>query len=109
MLRNIVLAIGGGMLAFGAMAALAGKWSWAAFLLVWGAVFVFGIIYERYGYKSIVEQAPAGKGWVRTSERFVDEKSGRRVTVWTKPFTGERAYVAEASPNPAPPPPVVEG
>jgi hypothetical protein len=108
MLRNVVLAIGGAMIIFGVMGMVAGSFAVGIPVAFWGAVFVFGILYERYAYKSLIDKAPAGKGWARTTERFVDEKSGRTVTVYVKPLTGERAYVAEPV-APAAPPPVVEG
>ena len=106
MLRNVVLALGGAMLALGVMGMFSGAWTFAIPLAVWGAIFVFGIVYERYVYKTIVETAPSGKGWNRTPERFVDEKSGRIITVYVKTLTGERAYVAD---RPAAPPPALEG
>ena len=101
MLRNIVLVLGGAMFASGAMAILAGYYGAAAFLMIWGGLIVFGIVYERYVYKTILDGLPAGKGWSRTTERFVDPKSGRMVTVYVKPITGERAYVAENLTRPA--------
>jgi len=107
MLRNIVLVAGGAMIVSGVMGVLAGNYGFAAFLLVWGAILVFGIVYERYVYKTILDRLPDGKGWSRTSERFADDKSGRMVTVYVKPLTGERAYVAEGTPAAVPPP--VEG
>jgi hypothetical protein len=108
MLRNIVLTIGGAMVIFGIMGMIAGSFAIGIPVAVWGAIFVFGIVYERYAYKTVVDKAPAGKGWTRTNERFVDPKSGRTVTVFVKPLTGERAYVAETTESAAPPP-VVEG
>jgi hypothetical protein len=109
MLRNIVLVAGGALFVTGVMGLFAGAWGPASFCIVWGAIFVFAIVYERYAYKNIVDVPPTGKGWTRTLERFVDEKSGRTVTVYVKPITGERAYVAEQIGTPAAPPPVVEG
>lgn len=108
MLRNVVLAIGGAMIIFGVMGMVAGSFTVGIPVAFWGAVFVFGILYERYAYKTLIDTVPTGKGWARTTERFVDEKSGRTVTVYVKPLTGERAYVAEPA-VPAAPPPVVEG
>lgn len=109
MLRNMVLILGGTLMATALVAALAKAWGVAGFCLVWGAIFVFGIIYERVAYKTIVDRVPDGKGWTRTAERFVDTKSGRTVTVYVKPLTGERSYVAEAVQAASAPPPVVEG
>lgn len=109
MLRNIVLVLGGTLLATGIVTLLSGAFGFAAFCLVWGVILVFGIIYERYAYKTIVDKVPDGKGWTRTSERFIDDKSGKTITVYVKPFTGERAYVAEQFETQTAPPPVVEG
>ena len=109
MLRNLVLAVGGTLLATGLVALLNGAFGPAVFCLVWGAILVFGIIYERYGYKTIVDKVPDGTGWTRTAERFIDDKSGKTITVYVKPFTGERAYVAEQLEAAAVRPPVVNG
>lgn len=109
MLRNFVLTLGGALLLTGAVTLISGAFGFAMFCLVWGAILVFGIIYERYGYKSIVDKVPDGKGWTRTAERFIDDKSGKTITVYVKPFTGERAYVAEQFEAQTAPPPVVEG
>jgi len=95
MLRNVLLALGGSLIAAGLTGLLSGKIVPGAVAMVWGAVLVFGIIYERYVYKTIVEKVPVGPKWVRTTERFIDDKTGRTVTVYTKPLTGERVYVAE--------------
>lgn len=55
-------------------------------VLVW-AVFRSG------GYKRQPLDAPPGRDWVRTEERFVDPSSGETLEVWFHPGTGERAYV----------------
>lgn len=108
MLRNVLLIIGGTLIATALVAGFAGSWGFAAFCLVWGVILVFGIIYERVAYKTIVDKVPDGKGWTRTTERFVDPKSGQTVTVHVKPLTGERAYVAEQIAAQSAPPPVVD-
>ena len=41
-----------------------------------------------------VTGGPPGAGWVATKERFVDPESGKLVTVFYQPATGERRYVA---------------
>ena len=104
MLRNLVLGVGGAMLALGLVALIGGAFGAAAFCLVWGAILVFGIVYERVAYKTIVDKVPSGDGWKRTAERFIDDKTGKTITIYVKPFTGERAYVAEQSSEPAPTP-----
>jgi len=70
--------------------------------LLWSAgggpmVLVFGVlmlitaalepIYGRANGK------PRGGSWRETDERFVDPESGKLVTVWFDPDTGERRYV----------------
>jgi hypothetical protein len=102
----MVLAIGGAMVIFGIMGMVAGSFTVAIPVAVWGAIFVFGIVYERYAYKKVVDVVPAGKGWARTTERFIDDKTGKTITVYVKPLTGERAYVAETLAPAAPLPPV---
>lgn len=109
MLRNMVLTLGATLIATAAIVALSGNFTFALFCAVWGVILVFGILYERYAYKTIVDKAPDGKGWSRTNERFIDPKSGRTVTVYVKPLSGERAYVAEKLGEASAPPPVVEG
>ncbi len=96
MLRNVLLGLGGSLFAIGLTGVLAAHYVPGIVSMVWGAILVFGIVYERYVYKTIVDKIPPGKGWNRTAERFVDEKSGRVITVYVKAYTGERAYVAEA-------------
>jgi len=93
MLRNILLALGGTLIAGGLVAILGGAYAPAIVAMVWGAILVFGILYERYVYKTVVAKPPEGKYWVRTTERFVE--NGKTVTVYYNTLSGERAYVAE--------------
>ena len=95
MLRNILLALGGTLIAGGLVALIGGAFAPSAVAIVWGAILVFGILYERYVYKTVVAQPPSGKNWVRTTERFVDDKTGKTVTVHYNTLSGERIYVAE--------------
>ncbi len=96
MLRNVLVTLGG-MLILGGVTGIFGGYRGPGIVaLVWGAILVFGIVYEHYYYKKIVDRPP-GTDWLRTTERFVDTKSGKTVTVYVKPITGERAYVAEPS------------
>jgi hypothetical protein len=60
----------------------------------WGAFLVVVIVIERVRYKALEAKRP-GPGWERTTERFVDEETGRMVTVYIQPETGERAYVKD--------------
>ncbi|MDE2135412.1 MAG: hypothetical protein KGM97_07830 [Alphaproteobacteria bacterium] len=95
MLRNILLALGATLFAVGLVALLGGAFGPSLVAMVWGAVLVFGILYERYIYKAVVAKPPAGKNWVKTTERFIDDKTGKPVTVHYNTMTGERAYVSE--------------
>ena len=61
MLRNILLALGGTLIAGGLVAILGGAYAPAIVAMVWGAILVFGILYERYVYKTVVAKPPEGK------------------------------------------------
>ncbi len=62
-------------------------------MLINGAALTVGIVLERTRYKRILDRPPSGFGWVDTGERFVDPGTGRMVTVFSRPDTGERQYV----------------
>ena len=95
MLRNILLALGATLIAAGLVALIGGSFAPSVVAMVWGAILVFGILYERYVYKTVVDAPPVGKNWVKTTERFVDDKTGKTVTVHYNTLSGERVYVAE--------------
>jgi hypothetical protein len=63
-----------------------------------GALLVTAVLVERYVYKPIGNEPP-GPGWDKTAERFADPRSGKEVTVYFNPGTGQRRYVAEGSVN----------
>ena len=50
-------------------------------------------MFERWRYKPLTD-ARLGPDWVATDERFVDPETGKLVTVYYHPATGERRYVA---------------
>ena len=58
-----------------------------------GLLLVVAILFERWRYKRVAGSRP-GPEWVETDERFVDPESGKLVTVYYRPSTGERRYVA---------------
>ncbi len=92
-LRPALLVVGGILVAGGALAALA-TCSVAAFMAVgWGIVLLIGLAIERWRYKKLADRPP-GPEWIATDERFIDPESGRPVTVYQHPRTGERRYVA---------------
>lgn len=93
MLRTGLLWIGGAALFAAAVAAFAGApFPLVLWLTVIGAALVGGILIERSRYKPAAPGHP-GAGWVATDERFVDPESGREVTVYYQPSSGERRYV----------------
>jgi hypothetical protein len=93
LLRIALLLLGGIMLAAAALCALAGCRLAATIpLAVWGAIFAGGVLIERWRYQTLSDGRP-GRGWHATPERFVDPETGRLVTVFLNPGTGERRYV----------------
>ncbi len=57
------------------------------------ALVVIWLLFRSGGYKRRPLDAPPGRDWTLTGERFVDPKSGELVEVWFCARTGERAYV----------------
>jgi uncharacterized membrane protein YphA (DoxX/SURF4 family) len=94
MLRNVLLILSIAALAGGALCLVLGIASPAYTLLLWGAILFAAVVYERFRYKPLERTSP-GAGWERTNERFVDTDSGKTVTVYVEPSTGERQYVEE--------------
>jgi len=94
MLRKWVLGVGLAVLGICTIVLITTGFPPMFVFLFWGVVLVLGIVFERFRYKPI-EQSKPGPGWERTTERFVDEDSGKTVTVYIQPATGERAYVRE--------------
>ena len=58
-----------------------------------GLLLIGAALFERWRYKRLAGSRP-GPGWIATDERFVDPESGKLVTVYYRPTTGERRYVA---------------
>lgn len=93
MLRLVVLAIGIALLGAATILALCHKPLPAIWPGVWGILLVGGVLFERGRYKP-AERAHPGPEWTATDERFVDPQTGERVTVYYRPSTGERRYIA---------------
>jgi hypothetical protein len=91
-LRSAVIAIGALALIGGLVGLLSGAFPPAFVFAFWGALIVIFTVYERVIYKP-VEPAPPGAGFVATSERFLDDVTGKQVTVYVDPASGERRYV----------------
>ena len=92
-LRGALYVVGGLLAAGGVVLALAGCQTAAAWVAGWGLVLIVGLLFERWRYKPLTGPRP-GPGWVATDERFVDPETGKLVTVYFHPATGERRYVA---------------
>lgn len=93
MLRSLVLAIAILCLVGAAIALAFGYLPGALMAGIWGTILLLGTLYERAVYKANATQKPTNA--VRTNERFVDDVSGKLVTVYVDPKTGERTYVEE--------------
>ncbi|HLY05064.1 MAG TPA: hypothetical protein VKR31_04890 [Rhizomicrobium sp.] len=94
MLRSVLVFLALAAIALGALCLVTGHDPPAYTLLIWGAILLAAIVYERYRYKPLEQSAPRD-GWQRTSERFVDPDTGKTVTVYLQPGSGERQYVEE--------------
>jgi hypothetical protein len=90
-LRGLVVAVGVFCLVASAVMWLVAVPT-ALILLFWAVALIAGTIYERVIYKPL--ESHAGAGWTATSERFVDDATGKTVTVYVREQTGERKYVA---------------
>jgi hypothetical protein len=84
----------GGLLVVGGIAlAVIGCFPPAAGLALWGIILIIGLLIERWRYKPLAARSP-GPDWTATDERFVDPETGKLVTVYYHPGSGERRYVA---------------
>ena len=92
-LRAALYALGGLFAAGAAALALLGCIAAAAGLAGWALILIIGLLIERWRYKPLAERSP-GPDWTVTDERFVDPETGKLVTVYYHPASGERRYVA---------------
>lgn len=93
MLRAIVLVVAVVALGFGAWLVTFDLAGWPA--LVFPSLLLVGILFERVHYTGNAKAGEPDKNWAPTQERFLDEATGRPVTVWFNATTGERKYVDE--------------
>jgi hypothetical protein len=89
-LRTIVLFIAIVAFAGALVGTLVDIGVWPSLLVT--TILLVGILFERVRYGA-VQRRPAGGAWQETAERFIDDESGRPVTVWFDPATGTRRYV----------------
>jgi quinol-cytochrome oxidoreductase complex cytochrome b subunit len=92
-LRAALYIIGGLLVAGGIALAVIGCFPPSAGLAGWGAILIIGLFIERWRYKPLAARSH-GLEWTATGERFVDPETGKLVTVYFHPATGERRYVA---------------
>ena len=93
MLRSLVAGLGA-LCCLGGLIALLLGFPFGIVIMVGGAAVLAGTLYERVLYKPAVSTKP-GPDWTRTGERFYDEQTGKLLTVYIQPKTGERSYVEE--------------
>jgi len=62
-------------------------------IVVAAALVSIWLLFRSGGYKRKPLDAPPGRDWTFTGERFVDSKSGELLEVWFCARSGERAYV----------------
>lgn len=91
MLRGILIALASVGLA-GALVSMTLGYPAAIAWAEWAAIFLVGLVFERVGYKTVLDKPP-GDGWSETAELFVDSRTGREVTVWYEAATSKRAHV----------------
>lgn len=94
MLRGSLIAVAIVCILCGLVALATGTFPPAAIFAFWGVLLVIGTVFERVIYKPTKARRP-GAGWVRTTERFIDDSSGKAITVYVEPATGERQYIEE--------------
>ena len=94
MLRSVLIAIGVVAVLCGLIALATGLFPPAAIFGFWGVLLLVGTLFERVIYKNVEASRP-GPDWQRTTERFIDEATGKPVTVYIEPGSGERKYVYE--------------
>ncbi|MDR3470350.1 MAG: hypothetical protein P4M09_01430 [Devosia sp.] len=94
MLRGIILFAGGFVLVGGLIAMAGGAYPPGLAAVALGVLTVVGTAHERIRYKPVEPAAP-GPGWEATNERFIDNDTGKTVTVYVERGTGERKYVTE--------------
>jgi uncharacterized membrane protein HdeD (DUF308 family) len=93
-LRGILIVIGVLCVLGGLVALATGAFPPAAIFACWGVLILIGTVFERVIYKKTQTVAP-GAGWVRTPERFLDDTTGKPITVYVQPASGERQYVED--------------
>jgi hypothetical protein len=92
-LRAIVALIALALMAVGGRFLIEGLDAPGTYLLVLGTVLLLATLFERWRYRASTSRPRSS--WQRTDERFIDPESGRTLTVFFDPASGERHYVSE--------------
>ncbi len=92
MLRSAVIVAGAAAAGCGLAALVLGWFSPAFVFGAWGVLILVGTLLERSRYKAL--ETRGGPGWTPTPERFIDDETGKPVTVYVN-AAGERRYVQE--------------
>jgi hypothetical protein len=92
-LRTIVAILGGLFTAGALTLAVLHCFAPAAVLAVWALILQIGLAVEHWRYQPLASRPP-GPDWQCTAERFLDPETGKLVTVYFHPATGERRYIA---------------
>ena len=93
MLRNVIIGLSAAALVGGVLGMAYGGFPAGIVLIVWGVLGLIGTLYERFRYKPLEATAPLGD-WEETDEKFIDDETGKTVTVFIERRTGERKYVS---------------
>jgi hypothetical protein len=91
--RAVLTTIGAALAVLAIILAICGIVAGAIWAAVWAVVLLLAALFERWRYKPLGPRAP-GPDWQLTGERFVDPETGKLVTVYFHPRTGERRYIA---------------
>lgn len=97
MTRPILTALAIGVTMMAAWFVLTDPSAWP--LLLFAGLLLLGTVFEQVRYRGAKGRREGGK-WRATSERFIDDASGRMVTVWFNATTGDRRYVEEGEAPP---------
>jgi hypothetical protein len=91
--RAVLTTIGAALAVLAIILAICGTVAGAIWAAVWAAILLLAALFERWRYKPLAGRAP-GPDWQLTGERFVDPETGKLVTVYFHPRSGERRYIA---------------
>lgn len=89
-LRALLLAVAVALLLAGLAMLFIEPRSQGIGLLVFGAVLLLGILFERWRYRP--PAPPADARWEHTGERFEDPQTGKIIEVLYDPRSGQRRY-----------------